>query len=73
MNGLTFAQHIVAFLDIILILMSAAVIGAVLLGVILGVKDIIDRKIEDHIQYDDDERAADFLAETEIEENTKEN
>lgn len=73
MNGLTFAQHMTALLDIVLILMVSFAAAYILLAVLLWAKDTLTRKFEDAIQYDDDEREQDFLAESCLEFNTKEN
>lgn len=72
MNGLTFAQHMAALLDIILILMISFAAAYILLAVLLWAKDTLTRKFEDAIQYDDDKRAEDFLAEVYIENGSEE-
>lgn len=72
MNGLTFAQHMTALLDIILVLMVSFAAAYILLAVLLWAKDTLTRKIDDRIQYDDDERAQDFLAEVYIENGSEE-
>lgn len=72
MNGLTFAQHMTALLDIVLILMISFAAAYILLAVLLWAKDVLARKLEDSIQYDDDKRAEDFLAEVYIENGSEE-
>lgn len=72
MNGLTFAQHMTALLDIVLILMISFAAAYILLAVLLWAKDVLTRKLEDSIQYDDDKRAEDFLAEVYIENGSEE-
>ena len=62
-----FLFKLACFLEILLYLMIFGTIIAVIYGVIYGTIEIIERKANDPILYDDDNRALDFLAEAELE------
>ena len=73
MISLTLLEHIVVLLQHILFGMILYVIGYVVIGTIIGIKDIQTQKRDDIILYNDDRRCEDFLAEAYLEFNTKEN
>ena len=58
---------IACFLEILIYLMLIGVLAAIIYAVIYGTLEIHQRKAEDRILYDDDNRALDFLAEAELE------
>ena len=55
------------FLEILLYLMMIGTVIFVIAGVVYGTVEILKRKVADQILYDDDNRAADFLAEASLE------
>ena len=55
------------FLEILLYLMMIGTVIFVIAGVVYGTLEIRDCKATDPILYDDDNRAADFLAEASLE------
>lgn len=58
---------IACFLEILLYLMLIGTVIFVIAGVVYGTLEIRNRKAADQILYDDDNRAADFLAEASLE------
>lgn len=58
---------IACFLEVLLYLIIFGTIIAVVYGVVYGTLEILERKADDPILYDDDNRALDFLAEAELE------
>lgn len=58
---------IACFLEILLYLMLIGTVIFVIAGVVYGTLEIRNRKTADPILYDDDNRAADFLAEASLE------
>lgn len=58
---------IACFLEILLYLMLIGTVIFVIAGVVYGTLEILKRKAADPILYDDDNRAADFLAEASLE------
>lgn len=73
MISLTLLEHIAVLLQHILFGMIIYAIGYVIIGTIIGIKDIQTQKRDDIILYNDDRRCEDFLAETYLEFNAKEN
>lgn len=55
------------FLEILLYLMLIGTVIFVIAGVVYGTLEIMEHKAADPILYDDDNRAADFLAEASLE------
>ena len=58
---------IACFLEILLYLMLIGTVIFVIAGIMYGTIEILKRKATDPILYDDDNRAADFLAEASLE------
>lgn len=72
MISLTLLEHIAVLLQHILFGMILYAIGYLVLGTIIGIRDIQKQKRDDIILYNDDRRCEDFLAEVYLEFNTEE-
>ena len=72
MINLTLLEHIAVLIQHIIVGMILYGIWFLVIGTIIGIRDILVQKRDDIIQYNDDRRCEDFLAEAYLEFNTKE-